>query len=1146
MAFVTDTLARAAFKKMQGLAHTAGTKDLANESESSGIQVAANEVYVDGIASSPVQAVSDGVAAFVSLDLSLDPSSNGKAYTATIATVTGTGLEGKTNPKTGTIFQNGDRVGDIIPPKYGDSYRAILYSSSVEVPPLSSEDWFIDYKSGIITSEDNLALSGGTLDGYVYVGKYLSDVNLDGLNLGELNPILDGYLKLDTSNGPLTNNLEIHTNSKQRVSFGTQTFFGEPAGSFYASSDDGNQYAWVWSQDGNAPNAYSGFEATGPGDNVIGNWVASEYVYTGGYVGGYGGNSQYAIEAYEESSSLYLQSGGINQILLNSDSAGDTLYFYRGGSASRPSIISETGSANTGPYWPGTDQFAISVNGSQKQLWSSSASTLATPLLPAVNDGYSLGDSSFRWKDGYINNVYATEIYGYTTDAEFSGHTGNSSIHFTAASLNLGQYMTQGQLDVILDGYGPGDGLDLGELNPILDGYATDGELSSHTGDGTIHFTAASLNLGQYIDVAELAAVADGYANRNLSNLNAITLNAASGNETAWSLNYTTNKAAGEDKGLIITRTDTASPTTSTLFGVLSGSTEYFMVKQHATGGGPRVEIRAINSSIYPGFTVGTAGTSYFDVYNGGTTPVRFTGRIGANDAVAANLARFVNSNSGTTGIGFPVANQTSIVISGLDKTIWSSSSQTSSLDILPSHDDGYSIGSSSLRWGDGYFTNIFTDTLLAKSDGYGYLGPVTINLYVSTTGSDTNPGTFASPYRQPQRAIDYINAVKFAPGSTCNIYCGAGTFEVPDTSLVSHNISVCIYGSLENPIIDGYSTAPTPSLEDGYAALWTIITNGYAGSVGVGTHWVYNSTFNTAATVYISDTPEVRIVSDGYVIGPVHITKPDFSLYELETVFTSGPSVRKVVGSTQTLYTRTSDMSTNQNIAFYGIYFDLDDATQDALSVDRYLFEFNGVTLRGCAISHNSPEQTSFISLRNCFANITADFAGSSRLLISDGSNVSGIFYAPVELDASKIQSGIFFSALTLISGKSYIGYNNSYGLDFRGTSGNAITYYTGDVLQSSNSTVSGFANYLGYGSLSQSHSFSFAIVSGRTVVGSITNGFSILDAQLTGIEAACDGNLTCSGTAVELSGGSVTSTFAGLPVSDVGETVPYFGRAS
>lgn len=56
------------------------------------------------------------------------------------------------------------------------------------------------------------------------------------------------------------------------------------------------------------------------------------------------------------------------------------------------------------------------------------------------------------------------------------------------------------------------------------------------------------------------------------------TLNAATGNEVAFTLDYTVNKAAGNDTGLLINMIDTASPGTSLPFDIqVNGSSKFKM-----------------------------------------------------------------------------------------------------------------------------------------------------------------------------------------------------------------------------------------------------------------------------------------------------------------------------------------------------------------------------------------------------------------------------------------------------------------------------------------------------------------------------------------------------------------------------------------
>lgn len=176
MSFLTDTLAKAALKRMSGKAHTSNSKDLANESEDSFFTITAGDVFADAIPSDLSSAIAAGIATtMVSLELTLDPSSNGKAYFASIASVATSPLLGKINPLTGLQYVDNDRVGYLIPPQYGSDYRAILKDGGTEIPPSASEDWLFDYVSGIVTSEDNLELVSGTIEASVYIGRFLSD-----------------------------------------------------------------------------------------------------------------------------------------------------------------------------------------------------------------------------------------------------------------------------------------------------------------------------------------------------------------------------------------------------------------------------------------------------------------------------------------------------------------------------------------------------------------------------------------------------------------------------------------------------------------------------------------------------------------------------------------------------------------------------------------------------------------------------------------------------------------------------------------------------------------------------------------------------------------------------------------------------------
>lgn len=77
-----------------------------------------------------------------------------------------------------------------------------------------------------------------------------------------------------------------------------------------------------------------------------------------------------------------------------------------------------------------------------------------------------------------------------------------------------------------------------------------------------------------------------GYTLSGIGSLNlSKTLNVATGNEVAYTLNYTTNKAtSGDDTGLVINQTDTLSPGTSYLINAQVGGVSRFRVSNTGIG----------------------------------------------------------------------------------------------------------------------------------------------------------------------------------------------------------------------------------------------------------------------------------------------------------------------------------------------------------------------------------------------------------------------------------------------------------------------------------------------------------------------------------------------------------------------------------
>ena len=180
MPFLQNTLAKAAFKKSLGKAHTSNEKDVGNESIPSSFTLSSKDIFGDAIDATPSVAVAAGVATDCTganaLDLELDNTSNGKAYFVVVPAAVGHPLKSIENPLTGVNYVTGDRVTRIIPQSFGDDYRPILAKDGTEITPFAIENWFLDAFAGIVTSEVDLSLGAtGSLECYIYSGTMLKD-----------------------------------------------------------------------------------------------------------------------------------------------------------------------------------------------------------------------------------------------------------------------------------------------------------------------------------------------------------------------------------------------------------------------------------------------------------------------------------------------------------------------------------------------------------------------------------------------------------------------------------------------------------------------------------------------------------------------------------------------------------------------------------------------------------------------------------------------------------------------------------------------------------------------------------------------------------------------------------------------------------
>ncbi len=200
MAFDIGTKANIAFKRALGKIHSSNDRDPGNEPNATKILMGAQDVWARSVHPDPLDSSNDVVIARGDaadpygkgdsdrLILELDPISgtdNYGPYSGFYVRIPAGGvpvnLQGKTNPFTGSAYQAGDRVGNIIPVFFGFDLRPKLYDDTSEVPSSHESDWYLDPYAGILTQEDDEPSkmvnfgTTGKLHCYVYIGDYVSD-----------------------------------------------------------------------------------------------------------------------------------------------------------------------------------------------------------------------------------------------------------------------------------------------------------------------------------------------------------------------------------------------------------------------------------------------------------------------------------------------------------------------------------------------------------------------------------------------------------------------------------------------------------------------------------------------------------------------------------------------------------------------------------------------------------------------------------------------------------------------------------------------------------------------------------------------------------------------------------------------------------
>jgi hypothetical protein len=280
MSLLDKSKANYAFKSLLGKSHTSNNRELYNEAIPSGIILTGSRIFGNDINSNPTDPSNTGIVSDL-ITLVLEPVLGSdtvvlgtyQSYRTKLNGTVPASLVGKTNPLTKLAYAPNDYVGNLIPQSFGDNFRPLLFSdaaATVEIPPSSSADWFIDCFAGIVTQEgydDGASFvlgNNGRVKAYVYIGQFISqtiqasgskptllDKNMTPLNVAGSNgvfsgltitntPISDGYVEV-TVNGIVIN---LGTSSSNGDGYFAQPSSGGTIGRNLADIQAGDEFYW--------------------------------------------------------------------------------------------------------------------------------------------------------------------------------------------------------------------------------------------------------------------------------------------------------------------------------------------------------------------------------------------------------------------------------------------------------------------------------------------------------------------------------------------------------------------------------------------------------------------------------------------------------------------------------------------------------------------------------------------------------------------------------------------------------------------------------------------------------------------------------------------------------------------------------------
>jgi hypothetical protein len=172
------------FKKIHGKANTSNDTPVFSEDISSQVAIGVEEILGEKVPKDPQQAVDDGVAEYVRLELQEIISTNGLSFNLQFPSEYngsfGAGVQGDNVRLHTQIVKESKNDDAKVDPDHNGGYVYDLKDGTGNtIYSGVEEDWILDPVAGIITSEEpinRLVQNGGTVGVYVYTGGTLDDV----------------------------------------------------------------------------------------------------------------------------------------------------------------------------------------------------------------------------------------------------------------------------------------------------------------------------------------------------------------------------------------------------------------------------------------------------------------------------------------------------------------------------------------------------------------------------------------------------------------------------------------------------------------------------------------------------------------------------------------------------------------------------------------------------------------------------------------------------------------------------------------------------------------------------------------------------------------------------------------------------------